>query len=216
MIEKEYMNDTKSMMWGLWNEVNVQFFELLNNGFTTTLSPDGEILFSAAHFFTADLPVAGFNIFDNLLPAAAPSLDVLADVEQRAGAFTDVGGRPMSLNPRKILVKRGGKAYREFKKILFPDRYAPIVISGTNNGVNIYEGEYTLIEVPYITSNTAYYIMEDYNNSMLTNPLYLGFHQRPTIYGIEDRVDTLTHQITYVSYYKTGVINIPIGMYGSV
>jgi hypothetical protein len=26
----------------------------------------------------------------------------------------------------------------------------------------------------------------------------------------------LTHQITYVSYYKTGVINIPIGMYGSV
>lgn len=206
-IMQEYNQDARSKMWGLYNDVNVKFFSLFNNGFTTTLSPDGEILFSAAHKFTDNIPAV---TFDNLLAAAAPSLDVLAEVEQRAGAFVDLGGRPMSLNPKCILVKRGGKAFREFKKILFPDRYQPIVISGTNNGVNIYEGEYKLIECPYITSSTAYFITEDYNNSMLKNPMYLGFHQRPTIYGYDDHVGTLTHEITYVSYYKTGVINIPI------
>jgi len=218
-IIQEYDTNSRDMMWGLYNEINVQFFELLNNGFASawvnaTLSPDGEILFSAAHTFTADLPATGNNVFDNLLPAVAPSLDVLADVQERSGAFKDVGGRPMSLNPRIILVKRGGKAFREFSKIINPNRYAPTQITGSN-GVNIYELEYTLIECPFITSGTAYYIMEDYNNSVLKNPLYLGFHQRPTIYGMEDRVDTLTHQTTYVSYYKTWVINIPIGLYGS-
>lgn len=214
-ILQEYNADARSMMWGMYNDINVEFFGLLNDGFTTTLAPDGELLFSTTHIFTADLPATGNNVFDNLLPAVAPSLDVIADVEQRAGAFKDVGGRPMPLNPRIILVKKGGKAYREFKKILFPDRYSPIALTGAN-GVNIYEGEYKLIETPYITSNTAYYFMEDYNNSVLKNPLYLAFHQRPTIYGMDDYVDTLTHKITYVSYYKVGVRNIPIGLYGSV
>ncbi len=215
-IEQEYINDYKSMMRGLYNDINVEFFSLLNNGFASaganaTLSPDLEIFFSQNHKFTDDVPGV---TFDNLMPAVAPSLDVLADLEERAGAFVDLGGRPMSLNPRIILVKRWGKAYREWKKILFPDRYQPTQITWAN-GVNIYEGEYTLVECPYITSSTAYYFMEDYNNSVLSHPLYLGFHQRPTIYGSDNYVDTLTHKITYVSRYKVWVKNIPIGMYAS-
>ena len=215
-ITMEYNRDVRSKMRGLYNEVNVNFFSLINKGFASagvdaTLSPDSEILFSAAHKFIDQEPTA---TFDNLMPAVAPSLEVLADLEERAWAFVDVWGRPMSLNPRTILVKRWGKAFREFKKILFPDRYAPREITGAN-GVNIYEGEYTLIECPYIESSTAYYFMEDYSNSVITDPLYLGFHQRPTIYGSDDYVDSLTHQISMVSYYKVWVRNVPIGLYGS-
>ncbi|MCP3683065.1 MAG: hypothetical protein GY861_10275 [bacterium] len=212
-IEQEFDRDVKSKMWGMYNEVNGEVYSLINEGFTTTLSPDREVLYSAAHKFTDDLPG---KTFDNLMPAVAPSTDVLADLQERSGEFVDVGDRPMSLNPRKLVVKRGGKAFREFHKIIQPERYQPVNISGANNGVNIYEGEYQMVETPYVATSTEYHFMEDYSNSVLSHPLYLGFHQRPTIYGQDEYIDSLTYKTVYVSYYKRAVKNIPIGMYGSV
>jgi len=212
-IEKEYMFDVRKVVKGLYNDVNVEFFSLMNNGFTTTLSPDSEILYSAAHKFTDDLPTV---TFDNLLAAAVPTVDVLDNLQERAGAFVDPGGIPMSLNPQKLVVKRGGKAFREFKKIIMPERYQPALLSGTNDGVNIYEGEYTMVETPYIATSNEYHFMENYEMSTLRNPLYLGFHDRPTIHSSKEYTDTMTHITGFVTYYKRAVVNIPIGMYGSV
>lgn len=72
-----------------------------------------------------------------------------------------------------------------------------------------------LIETPYITSTTAYYFMPDYDMESLVNPLYIAYMQRPTMYGDFRDVDKFTDTVKFASYYKFGVRNIPVGLYGS-
>lgn len=218
-IEQEFANNTKRKVQSMWNEMNMEAYKILNDGFNPAaqyLSPDLEPVFSTQHFFTSELPVSGSNAFDNVLSAAAPSLDVLKEVERRSGAFVDPEGRPMPVSPKRILVKLWSKAAHEWKQLFFGEGYRTNTLVGIN-GTNIYtNGEYTVVESPYITSNTAYYFLSDFDMGMIDNPFYMWVMDFPTIYGEEDSVNTLTRQITYVSYYKLGLKNIPIGVYGSL
>ncbi len=225
---EDYLADSMKNVRSIYNVINKDFFSLLNNGFTSTLSADPtKLLFATDHNFTPDVDLADpLNQFDNLMPAVAPSTDVLDDLYERVGSFTDIEGIPMIFDVNKLFVKKGGKAAREWKKILGikgSDQYQANFISSTwtggtnNNGINIYMGMdgIQLIETPYITSNTAYYFMPDYDMDGIENPLYLSYMQRPTLYADFRDVDTFTDTVKFVSYYKKWIKNIPIGLYGS-
>lgn len=215
-IEQEFAFNTRRIMNSMWNEMNVEAFKMLNDGFNPAaqyLSPDLQPVFSASHLFTDEAPTATWS---NLLPNVAPSLAVLRDVEQRMWSFVDVEGRPMPMTSKKIMCKLGWSAGHFWKQIFFGENYRTNVLTG-NNGMNIYtNGEYSVVETPYITSDTAYYFMPEFDDGLIMNPFYLGVMDFPTIYGEEDSVNTLTKQISHVSYYKVGLKNIPMWVYGSL
>lgn len=221
-FQEDYLADSLKNIRSIYNLINRDFFSLLNNGFTTTLTPNPtKTLFATDHNFTDDVDVNDpNNQFDNLLPPVSPSTAVLDDLYERVGEFTDIEWIPMLFNINKLFVKKGGSASREWKKILGikgSDQYQANLISGTNNGINIYMGadDMQLIETPYISSGTAYYFSPDYSMEDLTNPLYIAYMERPTLYADFRDVDTFSDTVKFVSYYKTGVRNIPIGLYGS-
>lgn len=150
---------------------------------------------------------------------------MLKEVRKRAGDFKSPDG-VMPLDPKKIMVKAGSTAAFAWHQILQGEGYSPRNLVGTtgangNDGTRWNYGLYEIIETPFLESNTAYFFLEDYQNSVLTNPFYLGVHEMPTIFdmgmgGVDWNYSNLTAQITMVSLYKEGLINVPIGVYGSV
>ncbi len=215
-LEKQYQVDVRDRLSAVYNKLNTTVFELINKGFTDTLSPDGELLFSANHLLSPESAIE----FDNLLPAAAPSVEVLDEVEKRSRGFVDAIGRPMPFNTKRILVKDGGKAHQKWKKILGDNvslQYKPTKIDAINEGVNQQLGNgRQIIPSVYVESDTAYYFMADFDSQMMVNPIYTGFHQRPTMDGEFDYDKrTQLYSVPFFDYYKTGVVNTPVGMYWS-
>lgn len=187
--------------------------DFYNFGFTNTyaVAPDLEPLFSANHTF------ANGQVFSNLLPAVAPSLAVLEDVEAKAGAFVGPNGLPMPFTVNTIYVKKGGSASVEFRKILWYNngQYRPTVIGN----VNIRQGaNYKIIELPFITSSTAYFFASDFEEigENTQHPIICHFTQRPDV--LEDFTRdqaTLSMQTAVMTIFKTAIVNLPVGLYGS-
>lgn len=206
-------DQTKSLTAQIYNQAEKRIHDYYNNGFTNlfAVSPDVEPLFSATHTY------ASGGIFDNLLPAVAPSTAVLDDVEARAGAFLAPNGMPMTLNVNKILCKKGGSASREWKKILWynNNQYHPTTV-GT---INIYQGAlYEIIESPFITSPTAYFLLSDFEDiaARTKNPIIQIYSQRPTIMEDFTRDPRTGSKYTFVSsMYKDGIADLPVGLFGS-
>lgn len=124
-----------------------------------------------------------------------------------AGAFTDASGRPMPLNFDTIIVKKGSTNARTAKK-LFAYGISPVQI----NDINIYEGEMTIIETPYISStNKAYWFLVD---SSKENPLYVGIGEYPTLREpIKENNEAIRSNVT--GFWKQWCINMPFAIYGS-
>lgn len=177
-------------------------FLMLNEAFDSTsdyLAPDG-VEVCGSHTWKSG------GTFDNSDTQALDSAAVDSALEY-AGAFTDPSGKEMPLNFDTIIVKKGSAAHRMAVK-LFAVGITPTAVAD----INIYEGEFTIIATPYITSaNKTKWFMRD---SSLENSLAVGIGEYPTLREpIRESNEAIRSNVT--GFWKQGVINMPFDWYGS-
>jgi len=178
-------------------------FGLYNDAFAgaTYLAPDG-IALCGTHVYAS----TGTTFSNSATKAMSQS--AIEDLEEYGGAFQDADGRPMPVTFDTIVVKKGSAAAREAKKLFGMYGMKPTAISD----INLYEGEYTLIETPYITSanNTFWFALA----SQKSNPLYVGIHKMPSLNSpIVQNNEAVRSNSTF--YFKVGINNLPVFFYGS-
>lgn len=163
------------------------------------LAPDG-VEITGAHTW------ASGGTFDNSATEALDS-DAVDTALEYAGAFTDPSGKEMPLDFDTIIVKKGSAAHRQairlFAKGIVPTKVADI---------NIYEGEFTIIATPYIT--TANKLKWWMRSSRLDNSLAVGIGELPTMREpLRESNEAIRSNVT--GFWKQGVINMPFDYYGS-
>jgi hypothetical protein len=176
-------------------------FGMLNNGFSSsadTLAPDGVELFGT-HTWN------GGGTFTNAATAAL-ALASVNTMEAYAGAFTMQDGKQRPLSLDTIVVKKGGSASITAKQ-LFAEKIAPTAIAD----INIYQGSKTVIEVPYITSATAWFALD---NMVKESPLYVGMNQYPTMRAPKE-LENEGIRTNVTGFYKYGINVMPFNVYGS-
>jgi hypothetical protein len=178
-------------------------FAMYNEAFDSTsdyLAPDSVEL-CGQHLDADDA-----SWFDNS-DTAELSSDAVDDLMEYGGAFQDPEGKPMPIDFNTIIVKKGSDAARTAKK-LFAFGITPTQVSN----INIYEGEMTIIETPYITAaNKKYWFAYD---SSIQLPLYVGISKMPSLNEpIRESNEAIRSNCT--GYWKQGINNLPIGFYGS-
>lgn len=178
-------------------------FKLYNEAFSSTsdyLAPDG-VEICGTHTW------ASGGTFDNGVTTAM-SEEALEALEVYGGAFTDAKGRPMPLNFDTLVVKKGSVTAKEAKKLCGVLGMTPTSVAD----INIYEGRYTVIETPYITSaNKNYWFALD---STKPNPLYVGISKLPSMNEpIRQNNESVRSNCT--GFWKQGVNNMPFAVYGS-
>ena len=179
-------------------------FYPLNNAFNSaalTLAPDSVEL-CGTHTYAS-----GSTIVNEA--TAALDAEAIDDMEEFAGAMKDPTDtdRPWIHNYDTIIVKTGSAAARMAKK-LFAFGISPIAVAD----INIYKGEKTVIETPYITTaNKTYWFARD---SKYRNSVILGINRAPALREpkMEDN-ESIRSNIT--SFWKRGIRNIPHDWYGS-
>lgn len=142
-IVKRRKNKT---MVAMMNFIERQSHSMLNNGFDSgadILAPDGVELFGTHSWNSSD------NTFINQL-VGDPILDSdgVDQLEEYGADFVDAQGMEMPLSFDTIIVRKGTDAAREAKR-LFAFGITPTLVAS----INIYEGEYTIIETPYLSSS---------------------------------------------------------------
>lgn len=183
------------------NFLETQSMQMLNLGHTTQLAPDAVAIFGTHTYLSTG---AQFTNTSN----TAAGQTALEELELYAGAFTDANGKAMPMSMKTLYVKTGGVAAREFKKVLAGDSKLQATTIGN---VNIYNnGEYTLVESPFITSGSNWYARD----SRKENPLIVDFIKRP---GLNPRqVEwNLTETTIQDGSFKFGCVELPISWYGS-
>lgn len=183
-------------------------FKFLNYAFSSTsdyLAPDSVEL-CGVHSWNTD----GASTFDNGVTAALDEAGTAIDTAMEfGGAFQDAHGRPMPISYDTIIVKKGSAASRVAKK-LFAFGISPIAVED----INIYEGELTIIETPYITStNKAYWFLRD-SKMPLGNSCVVGIGEFPTLREpIKQNNEAIRTNAT--GFWKQGIVNLPFDWYGS-
>lgn len=176
--------------------------EVYNDGFTgaTYLAPDGVALFGSHSWNTT-----GAAAWDNSATDALSQTSVDTAMEF-GGDFKDGSGRPFPQTYDTIFVKLGGQAEREAKK-LFAENISPTAV----NDVNIYQGEFQIVSSPYLTSNTAWYMMDTKQYDI---PVYAGIGKMPQLNEpIVQNNEAIRTNAT--GFWKIGINNQPFMMYGS-
>jgi len=150
---------------------------------------------------------ASGDTFDNGITNSLDS-DEVDTAWDYAGAFTDPAGKEMPLNWTTIVVKKGSEASREALR-LFAKEITPTAI----NDINLYEGELTVVETPYVTAtNKLNWFMLDL--SMYDSPLCVGIGEYPTLREpIKESNEAIRSNCT--GFWKQGVVNMPFQIYGS-
>lgn len=150
--------------------------------------------------------------FDNLLPAAALSVDVVRQVEAIGGAFLDAEGNQKPIRFDTVIAKKGGKGSFNAKQIfgINNGQYSPTTVGV----INIFEGsDYTLIETPYMDNTDSYFFWD----SKLENPLFLHFLQRPSLEGPAfQNPNNLDWIYSFYANRKGGLRNVPFAWIGSI
>lgn len=183
------------------NFVEEQAMEMLNLGHTTQLAPD-----SVAIFGTHTYKSTGTQFTNTSTTVAGES--ALTELEAYAGNFKDANGKPIPFSPKTLIVKKGGSASVSFKKVL---RGRGDMVANTIGNVNIYNnGDYTLIESPFVTSDTAWYAMDTRKD----NALIVDFVKRPSLNPriTRENLDEVTIQD---GSFKFGCVYLPMFWYGS-
>lgn len=192
------------LMSDMLNFAESEVMGLLNNGFTTALAPDGQAIFDTAHVYNSTGATFSNRHATNIVAGSW----ALTALEAWAGAFTDANGKPMPVSPKTLVVKKGGSASVSFRQVLASN--ADMVATSVGN-VNIYNnGDYTLIESPFITSDTAWYAFD----SRRENPLIVDFVQRPTLEERQTR-ENLTQVTPASGSFRYGCYQLPTTWYGS-
>ena len=177
-------------------------FLMLNESFDSSsdfLAPDG-VEVCGSHTWNSG------GTFDNSDTQALDSAAVDTALEY-AGAFTDPSGKEMPIDFDTIIVKKGSAAHRQAVK-LFAKGITPTTVAD----INIYEGEFTIIATPYITTaNKTKWWMR---SSREDNSLAVGIGEYPTMREpIRESNEAIRSNVT--GFWKQGVINMPYDWYGS-
>lgn len=179
-------------------------FVMLNDAFTGTYytAPDGKALIADDHTWNSG------STFDNKTTAVLDEAGTAIDAAwEYAGAFKDAAGIESPLNWTHIIVKKGSAAARTAKK-LFAESIAPTAVGD----INIYQGELTIVETPFISSaNKLNWFLRD---SSIDNCLKVGIGEYPTMReGIRLENEGVRTNVT--GFWKQGIVNMPYGWYGS-
>lgn len=176
---------------------------MLNEAFLSTsvyLAPDA-VEVCGAHTWSSGAT------FDNHVHTAL-DMDAVDEAWEYAGSFTDPAGKPMPLSWTQIVVKKGSAASREAKRIFAKD-ISPVAI----NDINLYQGEITVVETPYITyANRTNWFMQDL--STYESPLAVGIGEYPTMRE-PMKLENESIRSNVTGFWKQGVNNMPLNMYGS-
>jgi hypothetical protein len=201
LFDKVITKRTTTLVSDTANFLEVQSMQMLNLGFTTQLAPDAVAIFGAHTYKSTGAA------FDNSSTTAAGEA-ALTELEQYAGAFTDANGKPVPFSPKTLIVKKGGTAETAFRKVLAGDSKMQ---SATIGNVNVYNnGDYTLISSPFVTSDTAWYAMDNRKD----NALIVDFIKRPSLNPriTRENLDEVTIQD---GSFRFGCVELPIFWYGS-
>ena len=178
-------------------------FELLNDAFTgsTFLAPDGKAFLADDHTWASG---ATFNN-ETTAVLSEPAMD---DAWEYAGAFQDASGKPMPLNWTHIVVKKGSAAARTAKK-LFAESISPVAVGD----INLYEGELTIVETPYITTaNKLNWFLRDAN---FKNSLRVKIGEFPTMRE-PIKLENEAVRVNITGFMSVGIANMPFDWYGSL
>lgn len=176
-------------------------FTPLNEGHDSSsdyLAPDG------VEFFGAHTWQSGAT-FDN---SATEAMDAGAIDTMTAfgGAFTDAEGKPMPIDYDTIIVKKGSAAAREARKLFAYDIHPTTV-----GDINIYQGEFAIVETPYITNALYWYAVD----SKLDNPFKVGVGEYPTMRDPQT-LENEAIRSNCTGFWKIGIVNMPYAWYSSV
>lgn len=216
--EKVYRRDGMDSTWKVDQFLQRQRNQLLKTN-TQKLITDAHLMLNEAFDSTSaylapdSVEVCGThswasgNTFDNAVTDALDS-DMYDAAWEYAGAFTDPAGKEMPLNWTHIVVKKGSAAHREAIK-MFAKEIKPVAV----NDINIYEGELTVVETPYITAaNKAYTFLMDLSTEL--SPLAVGVGEYPTMREpIKETNEAIRSNAT--GFWKQGVINMPWNIMGT-
>jgi len=201
-VDKYLMRQTREILRDVQNFFIQGIHDLYNNGFVTTYhaAPDAVALFGT-HSWNTD----GSTSWDNGVTAALAQTSVDAAM-LFGGNFKDGSGKPMPQTYDTIFVKTGGSASREAKK-LFAENISPVAV----NDVNIYQGEFTIVESPYLTSSTAWFMLD---TKKYDAPVYAGIGKFPTM-DEPIRQNNMSDRVNVEGFWKLGIPNLPFNAYGS-
>lgn len=202
LIDQYIQRKRNMLLVSLKSQFLTNIFALYNDAFTGTsyLAPDGAAL-CATHTWNS-----GGTFANNVTTVFGQG--AVETMEEYAGAFTDAKGIAMPLTFNTIVVKKGSAAAREAKKLFGMYGMKPTSVSD----INIYEGEYTLVETPYITTANKLNWFALAQN--MENPLYVGILKMPAMNSpIVQNNESIRSNAT--GFYKVGIQNMPIAIYGS-
>jgi len=203
MIDKFLERQRNDLIKENTNLFLTNIFVLLNDAFDGTyyLAPDAAAL-CGTHTYRSTS-----NTFDNGVTTVFGQ-DAIDDLEEYGGAFLDANDKPRPISFDTIIVKKGSDAAREAKKLFGFYGMKPTAVAD----INIYEGEYTLIETPYITAANKKFWFALASGEK--NPLYVGISKMPSMNEpIKQNNEAIRSNVT--GYYKVGINCLPVGFYGS-
>ena len=196
-------NKIPVLMSDINNFVELEAMKLLNNGFTTALAPDGVEIFGTHTYQSTSATFTNRHATNIVAGEGA-----LTALESYAGAFTDANGKPVPFSPTTLIVKKGSSASRSFRQVLAGDNKLQ---AATIGNVNIYNnGTYTLIETPFLTSDTAWFAFDPRKD----NALIVDFIQRPALEERQTR-ENLTQVTPATGSFRYGSYLLPTTWYGS-
>lgn len=202
LVDTYLTRQRNALLRDIRNKFITDLHSVYNDAFAgaTYTAPD-----SVALCGTHSWNTTGASTWDNGVTAALSATAVDAAMAF-GGAFTDASGKPMPQTYDTIIVKLGGTASREAKK-LFAHGIKPTAV----NDVNIYEGEFRIVETPYLTSTTAWFMMD---TKQMDAPVYSGIGKMPSMR--EPQVlENESIRTNVTGYWKLGINNMPINLYGS-
>jgi hypothetical protein len=187
---------------GTYDFMEQEAHRVLNFATTSTyyVSPDGQPMISANHLWNS----TGAT-WSNLMASAPLTASVVDAAAAYGGAFVDAEDKPLPLNFDTIVVKKGGAASRAAKK-LFGIGTSNQYMATTIGGVNIYFGEMTIIETPYLTNGNAYFFLD--MSGKYGNPFLFDIVKAPTVADIiaESNGD---YVYPYSAFIKIGIQKQP-------
>lgn len=201
-VDEYIMEQAAQAMRDVENQLVTNAHLFYNEAFSSTgtfLAPDGVEL-CGPHVW------ANGESFINEGTAAFSESALDAAMEVGAG-MTDPSGKPRPVTYDTIVVRLGSDAARLARR-LFAESISPV----SYGDIRLYEGEFRIIETPYITyANRAYWFLRD---SSFYNPLAIGISKMPSMNDpIKQNNEAIRSNIT--GFWKQGIIDMPFSLWGS-
>lgn len=203
-VQKYLERQRNALLQDVANKLITDYHLFFNDAFTGTslLAPDGQPLCDSAHAWATP----GAATWDNYGTEALDT-GAIDTMETYAGGFLDGSGKPMPVSFDTIIVKKGSTAARTAIK-LFASQITPTQI----DDVNIYYGQYTIVETPYITNPLHWFGLS--TKGRFDNPMKLGIGEAPTLREpVRQNNEAIRTNCT--GFWKKGIVNMPIAVYGS-